>query len=194
MKFILIEEAAGSISRLTDILSPFAKIEVASNSSQIFRLFSTAVQTGEYFRLILININMKEIDVPEFFLHINRLEKSRNLKKTIKIAISSECNARMVKLSREIGCDAFLVKPIHKETIIQKLKKFELIKNQKTEDSQDSDNSESLIPDEQSSDVKKNSDMKKKKRKLFRKCGTDRKMKLFMEAIVLENKWRIRDE
>ncbi len=129
MKTLVVDDEFVALTKLTAILSEYGKCDAATNGAQAFELFNKAITHFQQYDLITIDIEIPEINGLELLKKICSVEKTMKVIPSKKIIISADGTSDNILRAAQNQCDAFLVKPIMKDTIKLKLKEFELIHN-----------------------------------------------------------------
>jgi len=121
MKFLIVEDDLNSRLLLEVYLSPYGTISTASNGKEALDAYVEALDKGEPFQLICMDIMMPEMNGHEALSEIRRIERERDLdlssraKVIMTTALKDNVNAQ--KAYYEEGCQAYLVKPIKKKAV-----------------------------------------------------------------------------
>ncbi len=121
---------------LEKFLSPHCKCDVAKNGQEGLRKFIEAMQRGENYQLICLDIIMPRIDGLELLNSIRFLEKERGIpiSQAVKVIMVSALGAdESVVHAFGQGCESYLVKPITNTALTTELKKLGLLSEQDAE-------------------------------------------------------------
>ena len=130
MKILLAEDDFVTRKYMSNFLSKYGECDVTVDGMEAVDAFLMALEDGEPYDLVCLDIMMPIMDGYQALVGIRNLEKERNLpaEKVAKIimttALSEEKN---VKMAFELGCTIYSGKPIDQERFEQALKKLGLI-------------------------------------------------------------------
>lgn len=130
MKFLIVEDDLNSRLLLEVYLSPYGTISTASNGQEAITAYVEALDKGDPFQLICMDIMMPEMDGHEALSKIREIEREREIdlssraKVIMTTALKDNTNAR--KAFYEEGCEAYLVKPIKKKAVTDWLERLGL--------------------------------------------------------------------
>jgi two-component system chemotaxis response regulator CheY len=133
MKILIVEDESVSREKIHHIMKNFGKCTVAEGGSAGLRLFKEALQEGEPFDLVTLDISMPDIDGKNVLRQIRKAENSinsENYKKTKVIMLTGHADKENIQGSLKAGCDDYLLKPFDKQLVEEKLKNLDLIKRQ----------------------------------------------------------------
>ncbi len=131
MKTLVAEDDFISRLVLQKILQPFGQCDVAVNGKEAVEAFSWAIDGGEPYELICLDIMMPEMDGKEALAAIRRKEKERNVlpgNEAIIIMITALDTPRdVIEAYYKGGCTSYLVKPINKAKLLGIIKELHLV-------------------------------------------------------------------
>lgn len=121
MRILIVDDEFVALTKMVAILSDYGECECATNGRQAFEMYSEAVIQGQYFDLIVVDINMPELNGLGLLERISLDERSLKLPTMRKIIVSAASNATNVLKAGDFSCDAFLVKPVRRDALCAKL-------------------------------------------------------------------------
>ena len=132
MKTLIVEDELTSRVVLREILKRYGPPQVAMNGVEAVEAVRVALQAGEPFDLICLDIIMPEMDGQEALKRIRKLEEDSGL--------TTETRARVIMTTAHADrdnvleairgqCDHFLVKPIDSRALLDELRRFGLVDN-----------------------------------------------------------------
>ncbi len=130
MKTLIVEDDFTSRLLMQEILKPYGPSHVAVNGKEAVEAFSTALESGEPYNLVCMDIMMPEMDGQQALRRIRALEESNGIFSTdgVKIIMTTALGDMKNVNSAFSGlADGYLVKPIDKAKLIDIVKKFMLI-------------------------------------------------------------------
>lgn len=131
MKSLVVEDDYITAMVLQEIMLAYGSCDLAQNGEEAIRSFRNALEMGQPYDIILLDIMMPEMDGQE------ALESIRNIESKFNIEGKDRCKIIMctalddydtVMKSFRNQCDAYLVKPIAKDKVTEVLYNLELIK------------------------------------------------------------------
>jgi two-component system chemotaxis response regulator CheY len=130
MKTLIVEDEFIIRRLLQDILSSYGPVHVAVNGKEAIEAVSDAIKAGDPYNLICMDIIMPEIDGQKALKQIREQEEARGilLSMGVKIVMITALSDREHIYSSFYDlCDAYLMKPIQKNKLLETLRKLELI-------------------------------------------------------------------
>lgn len=130
MKILLAEDDFVTRKFMTGFLSKYGECDVTVDGMEAVDAFMMALEDGEPYDLVCLDIMMPVMDGYQALVGIRNLEKERNIpkEKAAKVIMTTALNEeKNVKMAFELGCSVYSGKPIDQERFEQALKKFGLI-------------------------------------------------------------------
>jgi len=130
MKALIVEDDLTSRLLLHKILNNYGQSHVAVNGKEAVEAVRSALEAGEPYDLICLDIMMPEMDGQEALRQIRKQEEIKGILSSngAKIVmISALEDPKSVVSSFYQLCDAYLVKPIEKADLVAVLGKLKLI-------------------------------------------------------------------
>jgi two-component system chemotaxis response regulator CheY len=130
MKTLIVEDDFTSRLLLQELLKSYGPSHVAVNGKEAVEAVRLALEAGEPYGLICLDVMMPEMDGQAALRNIRAQEEARG--------IVSSCGAKIV-MTTALGdvksvsaaysglCDAYLQKPIQKAKLLEDLRKLKLI-------------------------------------------------------------------
>jgi len=106
-------------------LEKYATCDLASNGSEAVEAFRLALKEDEPYDLICLDIMMPKLDGKEVLGKIRILENKKGIENPdgVKIIMTTSISDRESVIAlKALQCDAYLVKPVSKERLIQEVK------------------------------------------------------------------------
>lgn len=131
MKILIVDDDFTTRKLLMKHLLKYGYFDVAVNGKEAVEAFKIALAEKEPYDLICLDIMMPEMNGHETLKQIRKIEKENGKTgldgtKIVMTTILEDIDN--VKVAFREQCEAYLVKPIEKQKLIQKLKELNLIK------------------------------------------------------------------
>ncbi len=130
MKILLAEDDFVTRKFMTSFLSKYGECDVTVDGMEAVDAFMMALEEGEPYDLVCLDIMMPVMDGYQALLGIRSLEKERHIpeEKAVKIIMTTALNdEKNVKKAFELGCTIYSGKPIDKDRFEQALVKLGLV-------------------------------------------------------------------
>ena len=131
MKCLIVEDDFTARKLLQVYLSDYGDCFIAVNGNEALDAVRQALDEGQPYDLICLDIMMPEMDGQEALKAIRQLEEERGIygldaAKVIMTTALSDSGS--VKIAFKTGCESYIVKPIKKERLVREMAKLGLIK------------------------------------------------------------------
>ncbi len=130
MKILLAEDDFVTRKFMVNFLSKYGECDVTVDGMEAVDAFMMALEDGEPYDLICLDIMMPVMDGYQSLVGIRNLEKERNIPedKAVKVIMTTALNDEAnVKMAFELGCTIYSGKPIDQEKFEQALKKHGMV-------------------------------------------------------------------
>ncbi|HEJ82988.1 MAG TPA: response regulator [Desulfobacteraceae bacterium] len=130
MKTLIVEDDFVSRLLLQEFLKEYGPSHVAVNGKEAVEAVRIALNVGEPYHLICLDIMMPEMDGQEALRQIRRLEEEKEVfgaRRARIIMTTALADRGNVIKAAEARCDHFLVKPIEKARLLTALRDLGLI-------------------------------------------------------------------
>ena len=130
MKILLAEDDFVTRKFMVNFLSKYGECDVTVDGMEAVDAFMMALEDGEPYDLVCLDIMMPVMDGYQTLVGIRNLEKERNVPadKAAKVIMTTALNdEKNVKMAFELGCTVYSGKPIDQDRFEQALKKLDLI-------------------------------------------------------------------
>lgn len=130
MKVLIVEDDFASRVLMQGLLQPLGVCHTAANGKEALFAFETAVHSGEPYDLICLDIMMPEMDGQIALKELRHIEDkagilaSDGVKVVMMTALDDKDN--VMQAFRE-QCDAYIVKPIQREKVMETLRSLGMI-------------------------------------------------------------------
>ena len=131
MKILVVEDDFISRKLLVKSLSGYGECDVAVNGREAIDAFALALNDGPRYDLICLDIMMPEVDGLEALKKIRALETERGIGELdgVKIIMTTALGDKTDILEAfTSGCEAYLVKPLDRDSLNRTLKELGLAK------------------------------------------------------------------
>lgn len=130
MKILLAEDDFVTRKFMLNFLSKYGECDVAVDGMEAVDAFTLALEDGEPYDLVCLDIMMPVMDGYQSLAEIRDVEKSKNIpeEKAVKVIMTTALNdERNVKMAFELGCSVYSGKPIDQERFEKALIKLGLV-------------------------------------------------------------------
>ena len=126
MKTLIVEDDKTSHLLLKEILKPFGPSQSAGNGREAVEALRAALESGEPFDLVCLDIMMPEMDGQQALQEIRALEEAQGSSGAKIIMTTALDDPKNVITAFSGLADAYLVKPIDKARLLEELRKLKL--------------------------------------------------------------------
>jgi two-component system, chemotaxis family, chemotaxis protein CheY len=130
MKTLIAEDDFTSRLVLQTFLSRYGDCHIAVNGREAVEAFRSALEQGQAYDLVCMDIMMPEMDGREAVRQLRALEEERAILSTsgVKIIMTTAVNdIKEVARCFEELCDAYLVKPINLSELLTQMRSYHLV-------------------------------------------------------------------
>ena len=130
MRTLIVEDDFTSRLLMQELLKGFGVANIAVDGQEGVEAVRLALKNGEPYNLICLDIMMPGLDGQQTLRVIREMEEEKGIFSTdgAKIIMTTALDDMKNKISAFSGlCDGYLSKPIHKEQLLNELRKLELI-------------------------------------------------------------------
>ncbi|HPO61835.1 MAG TPA: response regulator [Candidatus Kapabacteria bacterium] len=124
MKSLIIEDDYITSQVMQEILLAFGEADVAENGFKGLELFTTALVDSKKYDVIFLDIMMPELDGQQVLAQIRRIEEDYEIfgLDGVKIIMTTALDDfDNIKTAFKNQCEGYIVKPIDKDKIIEKV-------------------------------------------------------------------------
>ena len=119
-RILLIDDEPISLTKLELMLTNVGSCDTAVNGVQATEKFVSAINENQPYALVIIDIELPDITGLDLLSRFSELELKNNMPPAKKIMVTAHSKVDYVVKARD-QCDAFLVKPIRKATLLEKV-------------------------------------------------------------------------
>lgn len=130
MKVLIAEDDFASRKFMLRFFEKYGECDVTVDGKEAVDAYSMAVESGDPYNLICLDIMMPEMDGHQALKMIRKIEEDNKVAEDDKVKIvmtTALSETRHVTKAFENGCTAYAGKPINQEKLEGMLKKFNLI-------------------------------------------------------------------
>ena len=124
MKCLIAEDDKVARKLLGAHLSGYGDCSFAINGNEALDAFQEALENDQPYDLICLDIMMPKMDGREALSAIRRIEENKKIPESecVKVIMTTALNDfNHIANAFRIGCEAYLVKPIRKEELIEEM-------------------------------------------------------------------------
>ena len=127
MKTLIVEDDFMSRKLMLVQLLKFGECDVATNGAEALDAFEMAIQKGEKYDLITLDIMMPEMSGQEVLERIRWIEEQKGLDSTTIVMTTALKDCDNVMTAFRNQCEGYLCKPITNKSLMDKLQELGLI-------------------------------------------------------------------
>lgn len=132
MRMLIVEDDFVTRSLLQKIVAPFGDCEIAVDGEEAVAAFKLAIEEGQGYDLIFMDIMMPNLDGRGALKQIREFEAEQKIEglSGVKVMMTSTLNdaKNIVGSFFNERCEAYVTKPYSKEKIISEMRKLDLLK------------------------------------------------------------------
>lgn len=132
MKFLIVEDNLISRRILKELCSSYADCDIAVNGQEAIDSFRFAHESKRPYDAIFMDIMMPEVDGMEALRCIRSQEREMEVPHSmaVKVIMTTALDdpATVIKSMNECEADAFMVKPLSRQKLVNELRKLNLVK------------------------------------------------------------------
>ena len=127
MKILIVEDEYVALTKMQYMLSKFGKCDLAQDGQEALNLFHKAYLNSSRYDLITIDINIPIINGLDLLKIMTKDEILLFIPPAKKIIVTASTSTNYVYQAKDNKCDAYLMKPVKQENLIEKLKAIGII-------------------------------------------------------------------
>lgn len=131
MRILIVEDDYTSRKLMQKLLCAYGETDGVGNGEEALEAFRLAFDENRPYSLICLDIMMPGIDGQQVLKSIRALEKVRGVapKEEVKIIMTTALDSPkdVIEAYYQGGCSSYLVKPIEKKQLVDKLKELGLV-------------------------------------------------------------------
>jgi DNA-binding NarL/FixJ family response regulator len=130
MKILIIDDEITALTKMKALLTAYGDCTMTTHAEQAQQLFKAAIKNHTPFDLVFIDIQLSQSSGFDILDSLTQLESQADVKASIKIMVTaSGTKANLVKAYTR-GCDGFLVKPVKRDVLEEKMRDLGLVKTE----------------------------------------------------------------
>ncbi|MFP4527581.1 MAG: response regulator [Candidatus Kapaibacterium sp.] len=126
MRILCVDDEPVALAKLSGMLEKYGKVDKAENGKDAFDLFYKALYGFDPYELITIDIYMPEMHGLDLLAKIRSEESKFPIYVSKIVMVTAEGTADNVIQAAKSHVDAFIVKPIKKDVLAQKMEEIGL--------------------------------------------------------------------
>jgi two-component system chemotaxis response regulator CheY len=129
MRFLVVDDDPVSRKLLSSLLCKYGACDTASNGSEAVKRFAHAIEEGEPYAAVCVDINMPGISGHTVIRRLREIEAVKRVAEqaAARLIMTTASSNREDVLSAANASDAYLLKPLHADRLHACLAKFGLI-------------------------------------------------------------------
>jgi two-component system chemotaxis response regulator CheY len=130
MRILIAEDDFASRKFMMRFLSKYGECDVTVDGNEAVEAFKMALESGERYDLICMDIMMPVVDGFQALKQIREIERNNNIpeERSAKIIMTTALSeGKNVTKAFELGCTAYAGKPIDRDKFENELRKLDLI-------------------------------------------------------------------
>ena len=121
MNFLIIEDEMTALIKMKALLSAYGDGTGVTNGYQALEQCAAAIKKGTPFDLITIDIGLPKVSGLQVLQAINKLEGDHQIPASKKIMVTASGTKDNLIKAASGGCSGFMVKPVRKDTLEEKM-------------------------------------------------------------------------
>ena len=121
MRILIIEDDFVALSKMVALLKPFGSCDAATHGQQALDLHCRALDEGQPYQLVMIDIHLPDTNGLTLLVRLHTEEKRSGSPRARKLIVTAESTASNVLAAATGECDGFLVKPVRRVVLVEKL-------------------------------------------------------------------------
>ena len=127
MKVLIAEDDFASRKFMLRFFEKYGECDVTVDGKEAVEAYKMAIECGEPYDLICLDIMMPEMDGHQALKTIRKIEEESGIAEDERVMTTALSETRHVTKAFENGCTAYAGKPINQDKLEAMLKKFKLI-------------------------------------------------------------------
>ena len=132
MKFLIVEDDSVTSRLWESYISDYGPCTIAADGIAAVEAVRKSLKEGQPYDMICLDVMMPKMDGHGALRLIRQAERTQQINESdsVKIIMTTALdNIRHIEKAFSSGCQAYLVKPIRKQQLLEKMEKFGLIES-----------------------------------------------------------------
>lgn len=132
LKILVVEDDNTSRELLRRILLEKGTVDAASNGVDAIAYFKESIEKNEHYDLICLDIEMPKASGHEVLTFVRNMEKENGIEGIFKtkVIMTTASHGEEDVVNAFMGeCDAYILKPVNKTILFERMREIGLIKN-----------------------------------------------------------------
>lgn len=134
LKILIADDQLIYRKTLQMMLEPYGNCVLVPDGAEAVRVFREALESGDPFQLVLLDIQMPHLDGQGALLQIREMEKqkrgltlTREQRAFILMQTSLDSPAQLMTAYKDGQCNGYIVKPVEEDDLLERLRKYSII-------------------------------------------------------------------
>jgi two-component system, chemotaxis family, chemotaxis protein CheY len=132
MRILAVDDEFVALSKLVALLEPLGKCDAFTSGQQALDQFRKVVSNGGAYDLLMIDINLQDMSGLELLVRFQKDERKFQVRGAKKFIVTATSTASNVQAAIAGKCDGFLVKPVRRAVLMEKLAELQLVPGGRT--------------------------------------------------------------
>ena len=124
MRILIIDDEITALTKLKVLLVGYGECVLNTKAELSVRLFQDAIDNQTPYDLVLIDIHLAEANGLDLLETLTRMETESEIPHSIKMMVTASGTKENLMKAYAKGCDGFLVKPIKRDVLDEKMQSF----------------------------------------------------------------------
>lgn len=121
MKILIIDDEMAALTKMKVLLAPYGDCTLSTHGHQAMQFCTKAIEGGVPFELITIDIQLGDTTGHDLMEEIKKMEANARVVPARKLMITASGTKENLLKAHAKGCDGFLVKPVKRDALEQKM-------------------------------------------------------------------------
>jgi two-component system, chemotaxis family, chemotaxis protein CheY len=127
MRILAVDDEFVALSKLVTLLEPLGQCDAFTSGYQALNQFRKVLAEGESYDLLLIDINLQDANGLDLLARFQKIEREFQVGSARKVIVTAESTSSNVAAAVAGRCDGFLVKPVRRAVLMEKLAALQLV-------------------------------------------------------------------